>query len=59
MRGRGGREGEKSGFVVVVVLTGDFTNVFFHVRKWVHLIMGGPVPVDMTPLAVYLCTRPQ
>ena len=26
--------------VVVVVLTGDFTNVFIHARKWVHLIMG-------------------
>ena len=28
------------GVVVVVVLTGDFTNVFIHARKWVHLVMG-------------------
>ena len=44
--------------VVVVVLTGDFTNVFVHARKWVHLIMGEHVPVDMTSLTLSLCTRP-
>ena len=35
--------------VVVVVLTGDFTNVFAHARKWVRQIMGSHVPVDMNP----------